>query len=234
MWYEFLILINADCVGLQNLFRQQYSKVSNIREQLFHAWRSFHFDKNTEMIDAYVYHIRQVATLLGFGEPQILELFKNTLPTRLYWVLFPLDNLRLAVEMTKRILKKEKIDIQLAGQSSSTLFMNIQEEHNKRVTFDMTDSLEQKVVQLMVMMGNLVTKDDRQNRQFKLQVHQSNSGRGQTRHNYDQRGFQDRFRSDSSNSNTFRGRPRYGQEYRGSSRYDLNFRRNHRNNMRDS
>ena len=27
--------------------------------------------------------IRQVATLLGFGEPQILEVLKNTLPTKL-------------------------------------------------------------------------------------------------------------------------------------------------------
>ena len=32
----------------------------------------------------------------------------------------------------------------------------------------MTDSLEQKIDKLMVMMGRLVTKDDRQNRQFKL------------------------------------------------------------------
>ena len=47
-------------------------------EQLFHAWRSFDFDENAEMIDAYVNHIRQVATLLGYQEPQILEDFKNT------------------------------------------------------------------------------------------------------------------------------------------------------------
>ena len=52
------------------------------------------FDDNTETIDAYVTHIRQVATLLGYGEPQILEVFKNTLPTKLYWILFPIDDLR--------------------------------------------------------------------------------------------------------------------------------------------
>ena len=46
--------------------------------QLFHAWRSFSFDKNTETIDAYVTCIRQVADVLGYGEPQILEVFKNT------------------------------------------------------------------------------------------------------------------------------------------------------------
>ena len=30
---------------LQNLFRQIYSKLGNTHEQLFHAWRSFTFDK---------------------------------------------------------------------------------------------------------------------------------------------------------------------------------------------
>ena len=45
--------------------------------------------------------------------------------------------------------------------------MNIQEELNKRVTFNMIDSLEQKIDKLTVMMGKLVMKDDRQNRQFK-------------------------------------------------------------------
>ena len=57
-----------------------------------------------ETIDAYINHIRQVATLLGYQEPQILEVFKNTLPTKLYWVLFPIMNLRQAVETAKRIL----------------------------------------------------------------------------------------------------------------------------------
>ena len=46
--------------------------------------------------------------------------------------------------------------------------MNIQEEHNKRVTFYMTDGLEQKIDNLMVMMGKLVTRDEGQKRQFKL------------------------------------------------------------------
>ena len=50
------------------------------------------------MPDAYVTRIRQVARLLGYGEPQVLEVFKNTVPNRLYWVLFPIDNLREVVE----------------------------------------------------------------------------------------------------------------------------------------
>ena len=102
------------------------------------------FDENVEMIDAYVNHIRQVATLLGYQEPQILEVFKNTLPTKLYWVLFPIMDLRQVVETAKRVLMKEKIDRQLAGQNSSTPFMNMRDYPNKRVTFNMTDDMEHK------------------------------------------------------------------------------------------
>ena len=80
LWCESLRPINIDWLGLQNIFRQQYSKIGNTREQLFHNWRSFHFNKNVETIDAYVHCIRQV-TLLGYQEPQLLEVFKNTLLT---------------------------------------------------------------------------------------------------------------------------------------------------------
>ena len=52
--------------------------------------------------------IRQVATLLGYGEPQVLEVFKNMFPTKLYWILFPIEDLRQAVETAKGILTKEK------------------------------------------------------------------------------------------------------------------------------
>ena len=93
LWYKSLRPINADLIGLQNSFRQQYSKIGNTRELLFHTWRSVHFDKNMETIDAYVHCIRQATTLLGYEELQILEVFKNTLPTRLYWVLFPVVDL---------------------------------------------------------------------------------------------------------------------------------------------
>ena len=112
LWYKSLILINVDWVGLQNTFRQQYSKIGNTREQLFHEWRSFHFDKNVEMIDAYINHIRQVTTHLGYQELQILEVLRNTLPTKLHWILFPIMDLRQAVETVKRILTKEKLDRQ--------------------------------------------------------------------------------------------------------------------------
>ena len=56
------------------------------------------------MIDTYVNHIIQIATLLGYQEPQILQVYKNTLPTKLYWVLLPKIDLRQVVETVKRVL----------------------------------------------------------------------------------------------------------------------------------
>ena len=115
LWYESLRPITLDQNGIQNQFWQQYSKIGNTREQLCHAWRFFHFNENTETLYTYVTCIRQVATLLGYGKPQVLGVFKNALSRRLYWVLFPIKDLRLAVETAKRIQIKEKIDRQLAS-----------------------------------------------------------------------------------------------------------------------
>ena len=115
-------------------------------------------------------------------------------------------DLRQAVETAKRILTKEKIDRQLAGQISSTPFMSIQDNYSKRVTFNMMDDIEQKIDKLTSMMGKLVkTEDKGQNRPFKPQVYQSNRGRVQNRDNY-------------------RGRFRFNNDYRGHSRYNQNFR----------
>ena len=135
------------------MFRQQHSKIGQTKEQLFHAWRSFHFDDNTETIDTYVHCIIQVANLLGYQDPQILEVFKNTLPSKLYWVLFPIEDLRIAVNTAKRMLSKEKIDKQLAGQSSSTPFMNIGDNQCKKVSFNMQDDLEQKIDEIVTLVG---------------------------------------------------------------------------------
>ena len=148
------------------MFRQQHSKIGNPGEQLFHAWRSFHFDRKTETIDAFVTCIRQVATLLSYGESHILEVFKNTLPSKLYWVLFPIEDLRQVVKTVKRILTKEKVDRQLAGQSSSTPFISVKDSYNKRVTFDTQDRLENEIDKLTAMMGKLAAKDSEVNRPF--------------------------------------------------------------------
>ena len=120
LWYETLRPIEADWTGLQECFRQQLSQFGNTGEQLFHVWRSFHYDENTETIDSYVSRIKQIAASLNYGEPQILGLFKNTLPSKLYWILFSISNLRDAVDAAKRVLTKEKLDKQLSGQSGAT------------------------------------------------------------------------------------------------------------------
>ena len=152
-----------------------------------------------------------------------MEVFKNTLPTKLYWVLFPIVDLRLAVETAKRILTKEKRDKQLAGQTSSTPFMSVKDGLSKRVTFNATDDLEQKIDRLTVMMGKLVTEDEGQSKPFKPQVYQPYKGRNQNRGNY-----QGSFR----NNNVYRGHPTYNQNFRGRARDSFNYRGNYGYNMR--
>ena len=109
-----------DWDALQECFRLQYSKFGSSREQYFHVWRSSHYDENADTIDSYILKIKQVASLLNYGEPEILELFKNTLPSKLYWILFPINNLREAADTAKRVFNKEKLDKQLTCQASST------------------------------------------------------------------------------------------------------------------
>ena len=118
-------------------------------------------------IEAYVTCIRQVATLLGYGEPQILEVFKNTLPTKLYWILFPIDDLRQAVETAKRIIRKEKIDRQSFRQFLSTPIMSIKDNHSRKVSFDTKEEIGDKIDKLVVMIGKLATRDSRSGRHFK-------------------------------------------------------------------
>ena len=60
LWYESLALLDNDWPALQSKFRWQYSKIGNIPEQLFHAWRTFKFDENTDSIDSYILRMSQV------------------------------------------------------------------------------------------------------------------------------------------------------------------------------
>ena len=109
-WYETLNLNNIEWLELQNAFRQQYSKLGNTSEQYFHQWRSFYFDENADSIDSHVTRVSQCAVTLNYGEPQMLELLKNTLSSRLYPMSFPINNLRDAVTTAKWVMIKEKID----------------------------------------------------------------------------------------------------------------------------
>ena len=181
--------------------------MGNTHEQLFHAWRSFTFDENTETKDSYVIQIRQVATFLGYGEPQILEVFKNTLPTKLYWILFPIEDLRQVVDTVKRILTKEKLDKQLTGQTSTSPFMSIRDGTERKVSLNTRDELGDKIDKLTVVMSRLAAKDSHQKIHFKPQIYKS---RGQNR-SYNQGSYQNR--SDSRNRGQYtNSRPR--QNYR--------------------
>ena len=86
----------------------KYSKIGNTPEQLFHAWRMFKFDENTDSIDSYVLRMSQVAAMLNYGEMQILENFKNTLQYRLYSTLINVNNLRDAIDLSKWVLNERK------------------------------------------------------------------------------------------------------------------------------
>ena len=89
LWYATLNVqqqqLNWD--GLPDRFRQQYFKFGSTREQYFYVWRSFQFDEATDIIDGYIQKVKKKAALLEYGDPQILELFKNTLPSRFYYML---------------------------------------------------------------------------------------------------------------------------------------------------
>ena len=169
--------------------------------------------------------IRQVANLLGYGEPQILEVFKNTLPTKLYWVLFPIENLRQAVDTAKRILTKGKLDKQLTGQISTSPFMSIKGGTDKRVSFNARHELGDKIDKLTIVMSKLAAIDSHKRRPFKLQIYKS---RGQNR-SYGQGRYQPR----TNDRNRRYGMDRdTGQNYQGS-RSRGNFRGNNRQDSRE-
>ena len=154
--------------------------------------------------------IRQVATLLGYGEPHVLEVFKNMIPTKLYWILFPIEDLRQAVETAKRILTKEKLYKQLTGQTSTSLFMNVRDGIERKVSFNARDKLGDKIDKLTVVMSSLAVKDSYEKRPFKPQIYKS---RGQN-NSYNQSGYQNRIgRSDSRNRRQY-GNNRPRQNYR--------------------
>ena len=231
LWYESMTPLDNDWPTLQNKFRWQYSKIGNTAEQLFHAWRTFKFDENTDSIDSYVLRMSQVAAMLNYGEMQIVENFKNTLPYRLYSTLINVNNLRDAVDLAKRVLTKEKLDRQLTGQSS-TPFMQAtsnndchspQNQQKKGVTFDAMETLERNsecIDRLTTLVSDLKMMMDRKQPQYKPKIYQ---GRSQNQ-NVGRQNFTPRNRSFS------RGRNQGGN--RGNYNNQNNYRQNYRNKSR--
>ena len=172
--------------------------------------------------------IKLVARLLGYGDPQVLEVFKNTVPNRLYWVLFAIDNLLEAVETAKRFLTKEKIDRQMMGQNP-TPFMRMTEKKRKSVSFDANDVLEktnENMEKMTVLMDKMYIKLEQKDVPYKPHIYQR--GRGQSHRWFDGRNSWRGYRPYSRNHND--GNRGYGRN-RGNSRRG-NFRGRYNNRSR--
>ena len=125
--------------------------------------------------------------MLDYDGPQILELFKNTLPSRLYYLLYQIDNLNAVIETAKRILTKEKIDKQKTGQSSATPFMKANQDKSKKnekavyygtlETKETRDRYNNSIDKLTSLVDKLDMKIDRREDQYKPAVYQ-NRNRG--------------------------------------------------------
>ena len=231
LWYESLAPLDNDWPALQNKFRWQYSKIGNTLEQLFHAWRTFKFDENTDSIDSYVLGMSQVTAMLNYGEMQMLENFKNTLPYRLYLTLINVNNLRDAIDLTKRVLTKEKLDRQLTGQST-TPFMNAtsnndshspQNHQKKGVTFDAMETLERNsdsIDRLTSLVSDLKMTMDRKQPQYKPKIYQGRSrNQNAGRQNFTPRNRSfSRGRNQGGNRGNYNNRNNYRPNYRNRSR----------------
>ena len=243
LWYESLAPLDDDWPALQNKFRWQYSKIGNTPKQLFHAWRTFKFDENTDTIDSYVLRMSQVVAMLNYGEMQILENFKNTLLYRLYSTLINVNNLRDAIDLAKRVLTKEKLDRQLTGQSS-TPFMRAtsndnnlpQNHHKKGVTFDTMEMLERNsncIDRLTSLVSDMKMTMDRKQPPYKPKIYQGRSrNQNVSRQNFTPRNRSfSRGRNQGGNRGNYNNRNNYRPNYRNRSRGRWN---NHRSGDRSS
>ena len=141
-----------------------------------------------------------MAVLLNYREPQTLELFKNTLPKKLYLILFPINNLRDAV---KRVLMKEKLDKQLSGLAGTTTpFMKVGDlsHPGKKVSFNVQDPIRQQLESLTSMVYNMSMQKEENSKPFKPQIYQKR-GRGQKRQNFGDRDRSSTFNSDKQRQN---------------------------------
>ena len=87
-------------------------------------------------------------------------MFKNTLPTRYYYLLFGIQNFREALESVKQVMTKEKMDNKLAGQSSTPCmpFKIYPSTENKIVKFDECKLLYYQIDRLREVQDRMTTK----------------------------------------------------------------------------
>ena len=127
-----------------------------------------------------------MAALLNYREPQILELFKNKLPSKLYWILFPINNFRDAVDAAKRVLTREMLDKQLTEQAGTTTpFMKVGgiSHLGKKVSFNVQDPIREQLASMTSKVYNMSIQKEENSKPFKPQIYQKR-GWGQNRLNF--------------------------------------------------
>ena len=92
------------------------------------------------------------------------------MPSKLHWILFPINNPREAVDSVKRLLNKEKLDKQLTGQASSTSpFMKMKDNtHSSQKVLIKPQDLET----VTSMIYNMSLQQGKTKKPFKPQVYQ--------------------------------------------------------------
>ena len=136
-----------------------------------------------------------MAALLNYGEPQILELLKNTLSSRLHYMVYNINNLRGAVETAKCMVTKEQIDGCKSGQAASSPFMKVNQQNSKKkgVTFNAMETIQKQrdsIGKLTSLKNELSSKLDRKDNssQYKPRIHQGRNRRcGQRQNRYSSR-----------------------------------------------
>ena len=106
--------------------------------------------------------------------------------------------MRDAVDATKRVLTKEKLDKQLSRQAgTATPFMKVGDisHSGKKVSFIEQDPIREQLESLTSMMCNMSMQKEENTKPFKPQVHQKR-GRGQNRQNFGNRDRSRWFNSD--------------------------------------
>ena len=99
--------------------------------------------------------------------------------------LINVNNLRDAINLTKRVLTKEKLDRQLTGQSSTSFTRAIinenhstQNNHKKGVTFDAMETLERNsdcIDRLTSLVSDMKMIMDRKQSPYKPRIYQGRS-----------------------------------------------------------
>ena len=146
-------------------------------------------------------------------------------------MLHQIDDLRTAVETAERVLTKEKLDKQKAGQSSTSPFMkaskeNAKNNNEKDVSFNALETIDRhsdSIDQLASLVSKLDMKLDKQETQYKPKTYQGrNRGCRQRQGSYRSR---DRSYSRDHGQYNYRGRGNYNYNNR-------NYRSNYRSRDR--